>query len=268
MDDVSLACSVSGEGPPLLLIMGFGGTMDMWGFPFLSRLMKKFTVISFDHRGMGESSLGIRVPSIERFASDAAGLLDGLGVKKAHVLGWSMGGYVAQELALCRPNLVRRLVLYGTCCDHQTAVSVRREAFDLITDLSVSDRRRTEIALHTLFPDRWLEKRPRFARAFLSHPMTACSKYSDGVAAQVRALESWSGCCSRLRTMDIPTLVVAGEQDRLIPPELARATAAVLRRGRYRPFPDGGHGLVYQYPEELARVVEGFLTAPRGVNFM
>ncbi|MCF4115078.1 MULTISPECIES: alpha/beta fold hydrolase [Dethiosulfovibrio] len=259
IDDVSLAYTVAGQGEPLLLIMGFGGTMDFWGFPFVSTLMKKFKVIAFDNRGVGESSIGTEPPSIDRFASDAAGLLDHLGIESAHVLGWSMGGYVAQELTLARPELVRDLVLYGTCCDHRNVMELRPGASGNLMNTSVSDVERTEIALNMLFPRPWLDSHPGFEKAFLSRPMTVYSRCAEGIAGQVKAIASWKGCCDRVPSISVSTMVVAGEMDGVIPASLSRELAKALPDGSFRSFSDGGHGLVYQYPKELAEMVTEFL---------
>ncbi len=261
VDDVTLAYAVAGQGEPLLLIMGFGGTMDYWGFPFLSHLAKSFKVIAFDNRGVGESSLGTESPSISRFALDAAALLDRLGYPSAHVLGWSMGGYIAQELVLERPDLLRRLVLYGTCSDHRAALAARKEAFGELMDTSLSDQGRTEVALKMLFPTTWLQEHPGFAQAFVSRPMTVYSRCADGIAGQVEAIASWEGCTSRLGRINARTLVIAGEMDHVISPDLSRKTAELMPNGRYDSFPDGGHGLIYQYPKELAQMAAGFLGA-------
>lgn len=259
VDDARLAYAVAGEGEPLLLIMGFGGTMDYWGFPFLSQLTKSFKVIAFDNRGVGESSFGSESPSIYRFAQDAAGLLDRLGYPSAHVFGWSMGGYIAQELALERPDLLRRLVLYGTCSDHRAALAARKEAFGELMDTSLSDQGRSEVALRMLFPTTWLQEHPGFAQAFISRPMTVYSRCAEGISGQVSAIASWEGCTSRLGRINARTLVIAGELDRVIPPELSKETADLIPNGEYGSFPDGGHGLIYQYPKELARMAAGFL---------
>src|SRR5689334_21779783 len=105
-----------GAGPPLLLIMGMSGTALHWGEPFLASLREDFDVIAYDHRGVGASTRldgGVTTPQL---AADAAGLLDALALDSAHVLGISMGGKVAQELALAHPERVRTLPLGCTYC--------------------------------------------------------------------------------------------------------------------------------------------------------
>src|SRR4051794_38173662 len=109
--DHELYYEVSGAGEPLLLIMGMSGTHLSWGDPFLEALRRDFEVAVYDHRGIGRSGPAAAGYSIADLADDAAGVLDALGWEKAHVVGISMGGMVAQELALAHFDRVRTLTL-------------------------------------------------------------------------------------------------------------------------------------------------------------
>src|SRR5271154_6522319 len=104
------------SGPPLLLIMGRRGTYSHWGEPFLQELRRDFEVIVYDHRGVGASTRLEGPITIREMADDAAGLLDALEIDSAHVLGISMGGMIAQELALAAPGRIRTLTLGCTYC--------------------------------------------------------------------------------------------------------------------------------------------------------
>src|SRR5213080_5515528 len=106
----------SGSGEPLLLIMGMSGTHLTWGEPFLDALRRDFEIAVYDHRGMGRSARTEPPFSIVDLAEDAVALLDELGWDSAHVIGISMGGMVAQELALRHPERIRTLTLGGTYC--------------------------------------------------------------------------------------------------------------------------------------------------------
>src|SRR6478672_9228562 len=106
----------AGEGEPLLLIQGMTANLLAWGRPFSSLLEESFDVISFDNRGMGLSSPVREEFSIAEMAADTAALLDELGVERAHVLGISMGGMIAQELALAHPERLRSLTIGCSYC--------------------------------------------------------------------------------------------------------------------------------------------------------
>src|SRR5271163_3493644 len=122
--EIELDYERSGAGPPLLLIMGMSGTALSWGEPFLEELRRDFDVIAYDHRGVGASSRLEGPLTIRQMAADAAGLLDALELDSAHVLGISMGGMVAQELALAQPALIRTLALGCTYCGGPGSVHI------------------------------------------------------------------------------------------------------------------------------------------------
>jgi pimeloyl-ACP methyl ester carboxylesterase len=114
--DVNLHYQVQGVGDPLLLIMGYRGSSYMWGEELLQLLSRDFQVIIFDNRGTGKSDKPNAIYTIPMMADDAAGLLQHLGMPRAHVFGVSMGGMIAQELALRHPKRVDRLTLGCTTC--------------------------------------------------------------------------------------------------------------------------------------------------------
>ncbi len=114
--DIKMGYRVYGSGDPLVMIMGYGSTMAMWESGFFRALSSRFKVIVFDNRGMGASEAGSRPFSIEQFADDTAGLMAALELRRAHVLGWSMGALIAEELALRQPG-----GSIGSCCTRPTA---------------------------------------------------------------------------------------------------------------------------------------------------
>ena len=111
--DITIAWKEAGSGETLILITGSGSTMDMWDTRMVNQLAQHYRVIAFDNRGMGNSTSSDRDYTIRLFANDTAAFMDALGIKKAHVMGWSMGTFVAQELALGYPEKVDKLILYA-----------------------------------------------------------------------------------------------------------------------------------------------------------
>src|ERR1700694_2224321 len=141
--EVELDYERSGTGPPLLLIMGMSGTALHWGEPFLELLREDFEVIVYDHRGVGASSPIEGPITIPQLAEDASGLLSALGLDSAHVFGISMGGMVAQELALAHPEQVRTLALGCTWAGGPTATQRSPEVLQRLTEAMLSgDRQR------------------------------------------------------------------------------------------------------------------------------
>src|SRR5215510_10452285 len=114
--DIRLHYTTRGQGEPLLLIMGYRGSGCMWGEELITLLSRSFQVIYFDNRGTGLSDKPDTLYTVPMMADDAAGLLRHLGIRRAHVFGVSMGGMIAQELALRHPQLVQRLILGCTSC--------------------------------------------------------------------------------------------------------------------------------------------------------
>ena len=110
---VRLNVSQTGAGEPLLLIMSTSGSLGLWE-PLIAPLAGRHRVIAFDNRGLGQSERGEEQLTMALMAADTAALLDALEIERAHVLGWSLGSAVAQELALAHPDRVGGLVLYGT----------------------------------------------------------------------------------------------------------------------------------------------------------
>ncbi len=139
--EVELDYERSGSGPPLLLIMGMSGTALHWGEPFLDALRRDFELITYDHRGVGASSRLEGAITIGEMAEDALGLLDALELDSAHVLGISMGGMVAQELALAHPERVRTLALGCTYCGGEGGIATPPEVLRRLTEAMMSGDR-------------------------------------------------------------------------------------------------------------------------------
>ena len=121
VDDIEIEYKIlandTNNSKPIVFIPGFRMTMDMWETTVLKQLVSSnHSVIIFNNRGTGNSSIGDNEYSIEQLANDTAGLMDALNLKKADILGWSMGSYIAQELALMHPDKVNNLILYGSNC--------------------------------------------------------------------------------------------------------------------------------------------------------
>src|ERR1019366_930818 len=143
VEEIEIDYERSGSGPPLLLIMGMSGTALHWGEPFLEALRRDFEVIVYDHRGVGASSRLDGPITIVQMAADAVGLLDALDIDSAHIVGISMGGMIAQELALAHPERVRTLTLGCTYCGGEGSSLTAPELSRRLREASMSgDRER------------------------------------------------------------------------------------------------------------------------------
>jgi pimeloyl-ACP methyl ester carboxylesterase len=257
--DIEVGYRIFGNGDPLFLIMGFKGTMDLWDQRLLQNLASKFKVIIFDNRGMGDTTAGDtnKNSSILQFANDTAGLIDALGFKKATVLGWSMGGFIAQELALNHPDKVDRLILYATSCGGKEAVFPGPDVLKNITDSSGSLKQQHDRFAYMLFSREWIKQVPNYIDYF---PMTNESTSPASIDRQLSAIISWGGDCSSIHSITKPTLVIGGTSDSLtLPPNFSLLTERIPGSWLIQ-IKGGGHGLMYQYPDALSQSALLFLS--------
>jgi pimeloyl-ACP methyl ester carboxylesterase len=254
--DINIACRVLGQGDPIVLIMGYGSTMDMWDPLFLNDLSSKYKVIIFDNRGMGNTTAPPGNFSIAQFANDTAGLIAALDIEKAHILGWSMGSFVAQELAIRYPERVNKIILYAGDCGGKESVMPSPQVLKDLTNTSGSAEERGMRLFNLLFPKDWLSEQPPFYKWF---PIPKETSSPENIERQSQAIEAWPGACDRLGSIKSPALVVTGTEDVLTPPENAFILAKRINASWLVQFEGAGHGLMYQYPDRLAKIVEDFI---------
>jgi pimeloyl-ACP methyl ester carboxylesterase len=258
--DIDIGYRMFGSGDPLFLIMGFKGTMDLWNQRFLQNLASQYRVIIFDNRGTGATSAGDinKNSSILQYANDTAGLIDALGFKKASVLGWSMGGFIAQELTLKHPDKVDSLIVYATSCGGKEAVFPGPDVLKNITDTTGSLKEQHDRFAYMLFSKEWITQVSNYVDYF---PMTNESTPASSIERQWNAITSWSGVCSRIQSITQPTLVIGGTSDSLTPPRnFVLFTERIPGSWLIRISGGAGHGLMYQYPDALSQSILFFLS--------
>ncbi len=251
-----------GQGPPLVMLTGTGSTMAEWDPALLRLLARDHRLILFDYPGLGLSGPW-HGRSFDSLAGATAGLMDAIGLTKADVLGWSMGGFVAQRLAIDHPQRVSHLILAGTNPGGSHAVLGTPKAQAIDSEPDPSD---AEI-LHELYPpDRQAEGRRflrRLERASRSgeipddfHVPAATTR------AQVAAEDPWlrsNRNYRQLGTLAAPTLAAAGARDPVVPPVDLRRIAARIPHSRFVTFP-GAHAFLFQKRHPFTRVVDRFLS--------
>lgn len=247
----------SGSGSPLLAIMGMSGTFSHWGEPLLDRLRSEFEVIVYDHRGVGDSS-PLEVPlSIELLARDAAGLLDTLGVEVVHVLGISMGGMVAQELALAHPRRVRTLTLGCTYCGGEGSSLTGPDVLQrLAKGMSSGDR---ALAVRTAWE---VNVSPAFCgspegeRAFEVFREIGMRRAVPVpvILAQMQACVAHD-TSARLGQLEMPTLIVHGTADEMIPVSNAPLIHGLIPSSDLEILESVGHLFFWEQPERSAQLV-------------
>jgi pimeloyl-ACP methyl ester carboxylesterase len=259
--EIELDYERSGSGPPLLMIMGMSGSAMHWGEPFLGPLRREFEVIAYDHRGVGASSDLNGPITIAQLAEDAAGLIGGLGIESAHVLGISMGGMVAQELALACPERVRTLTLGCTYCGGEGSSLTAPQVAQRLGEAMLSGDR--ERALRTAF-----EANVSEAMASDEQAWERFLAISERRAVAVPVIMAQMQACvahdtsARLPDLRAPTLVVHGEKDQMLGVENGRLIASLIPGARLEIFEGVGHLFFWERPERSAELVRTHAAVP------
>ena len=243
-----------GGGEPLLLIQGMGGNSAHWGDAFIRELEPDFDVILYDHGGTGRSGPIDGDVTTTSLAGDARDLLDALGVGRAHVFGFSMGGMVAQELALDAPERVATLTLAGTSCGGTQSKATSAEVVSLLTSAVLSgDRERVlktgfGVVFSAAFAADVANFGP-FAEAARVHP-ASLSTLLDHQSAVVM-----HDAYGRMRGLAAPTLVVHGSEDRMLEPVNGELIASLAPGARLELLDGVGHLVFWEQPERVAALV-------------
>ena len=261
---ITLEYEVHGEGDPLLLVMGLGGQLVAWPASFIAGLVDRgFKVITFDNRDIGLSTkidaapptkLQSAMVSISRrfaksayllsdMAKDAVGLLDALSIERTHVVGMSMGGMIAQTMAIEHPSRVRSLTSIMSTTGNprvgrpKTSVLLRAAKLTGGSKETFADRQATLFKLFSgsLYDE--LEIR-EVAKLSLERDFTP-----DGTARQMAAIMASPDRTPQLKKLNVPTLVVHGLEDGLVQPSGGYATTKAIPGARLLAFPDMGHNL-------------------------
>ena len=248
-----------GSGPPVLLIMGLSFTLEMW-FRVVPHLTKSYRVVLFDNRGIGRSDVPRGPYTIPTLASDAEAVLDAAGIPAAHVLGASMGGMVAQELALRSPERVLSLML--GCTSYSGLFSKWpdfRKGPNQLAWFRASRQEREWAMRHMLYAAGTLEKLIEEDIGIRCQ----CSWTYKGVLSQFAGILLWSSY-RRLPRIKVPTLVVHGAEDHLLPPENGRIVASRIPHACFVLLPHAGHILITDQPELTMRHLLQFLDEVSG----
>ena len=256
--DVNLNYDVRGGGDPLVMIMGLGASSAAWDPRLVEELARSFTVVTFDNRGTGQSDKPDIPYSIEMFADDAAGLMDALGIARAHIFGVSMGGMIAQEFALRHATRVQTLTLGCTTAGGAHSVPPPPESLAILT------APREGVAPGEIIRRGWpLGYTPEYIRdhrdeleaaipRLLEHPTPPYAFQRQLEATYT--LKTWE----RLPEIKAPTLVITGAKDVLIPARNSELLAERIPGARLYLIADAGHAFMAQAREEFVRVFVPF----------
>ena len=247
-----------GTGDPLVLIMGMSGNATHWGEPFLELLERHFELVTFDNRGIGRSTPVAADFTIADMAQDTVALMDALDLRRAHVMGISMGGMVAQEVALAAPERVRGLVLGCTYPGGEGSSLAGPEVMQRLAGAMMSGDREGAIRAgweanvssgFAADEGNWR----RFHEVALQHPASV-----ELIMRQMGAIGQHD-TSARLESITAPTLVIHGTADEMLPFANAKLIADRIPNARLELFDGVGHLFFWERPEETASLVSEFL---------
>ena len=245
-----------GEGHPLLLLTGLGYAIWSWQRQ-LPDWSQRFRCIAVENRGTGRSPKPPGPYSIEELADDAAEMLEG---RRAHVCGFSMGGYIAQTVAVRHPQLVERLVLVCTATGGPDVVPTPEET--RAAWLANAERTPAEFARATMplsFRPGWTDEHPDEFERLLADRLEFPTP-PDSWRAQYEACLEWSGRVTPVEELEAPTLVVHGDADRIVAYENGVRLAARIPGVRFETFAGAGHLLFLEEPNRFNSLVADFLS--------
>jgi len=250
---------VHGQGDPLVLIMGLRRNVEWW-FRQIPALSEHFQVIAFDNRGAGRSDKPVMEYSMRLFADDTAGLMKALDISKAHILGISMGGYLAQELALNYPAKVKSLVLGCTGCGGDRAVIMspeRMEKFTANKGLTPEEILRKDMDIY--FSDDYVDQHPEKIKEFVEISMRHYQP-ADAFLRQFDAcLRHDTG--DRLNQLSAPTLIMTGDDDPLVPPQNSHILKDLIPGADLSVFAGGRHCFFIETADQFNKKAVDFLKA-------
>ncbi len=278
--DIDIAYKILGKGDPILLYNGASDGMDAWDPSFPMTLSSNHTVIAFDSRGIGNTTMGSKPYTSQQLANDAAGLLDALKIPKADVMGYSLGSFIAQQLTIMYPDKVNTLTLVGSSCGGKDHTPKPPEFLKLMSEVvnkslnNVSTSQEEMKAFVTAsLGSGWIklhpesieniptmqQAKPGLSPEAMNNQMNVGKEWEDN--------PNWSGACVELAKLDKPTLVITGADDNMYVPHVNSLKIVEKIPGAWLvQIKNAGHAVADQYPEEMGKIMNTFLSTTAQSN--
>jgi pimeloyl-ACP methyl ester carboxylesterase len=256
VNGIEIYYEIHGQGDPLVLIMGLRRNVEWW-YCQIPTLSKHFKVLAFDNRGAGRSEKPKTDYSIRLFVDDSAELMQSLNIKRAHVLGISMGGYIAQELAINHPDRVRSLILGCTSAGGERVVLMSPERLKKFTaneGLSPEEILKKDMDIY--FSDRFIEGHPEKIKEFIEISLRYYQP-PDAFERQFAACLKHD-TVNRLNHITMATLIMSGDDDPLVPPKNSRILKQLIPHSELIFFPGKRHCFFIEEAEQFNQKVLGF----------
>ena len=261
-NDINIYYETHGSGAPLVLISGLGYNNWQW-HKMVPGLAAHFQVITFDNRGVGQTDAPTGPYTAAMLAADTVGLLRELGLPKAHIMGHSMGGFIAQELALSYPEMVDKLILASTNFGGPRHMPITQEAMTVLLDVTSDPVTRFKNGLVVSTAPGWSENNEAMIEEWLqwrvANPINPAA-YQAQMAIGLGLLAEAACFENKLPAVSAQTLILFGAHDKVVPPGNADLLAAKLPHSTIHILPDAGHFFPIETPEEANRVIVEFLS--------
>lgn len=258
---IEIAYDVQGAGHPVVLISGLGYGAWYWQW-VAAALAEHYQVITFDNRGAGGSSQPNGPYTVAMMAADTAGLLDGLGITGAYVVGHSLGGFIAQELAVTRPDLVSKVVLAATNHGGKHVIPITPAALAVIMNREGDPldliRRGIAVACAPGFSEAQPDKVQALIDYRLSGPVPQAQYTAQTMAGAGMAMLSDEQVTQRMAAITGPVLVLFGEHDNVVPPGNAELLTSKLPNAKSVILPGVGHMFPIENPAATAKTLHDF----------
>lgn len=245
-------------GVPLLLTSRFRGTLDDWDPALIDLLAEKRTVIMFDSAGIGRSE-GEVPTSIAGMADVAGAFVKALAINQVDLLGWSLGGLVAQTVALNHPDIVRRLIVAGSS---PGGIADGPQQHPKVPEIMSHATNGEHDFLFMFFPE--TDTARAAGRAYFARITGAAERgpavRRESFMNQMKAFMTWSGVRDRLPKLAIPVLVANGQHDVMIPAYRSYVLAQEVPNGKLVLYPDAGHAFLFQHAQSFAIEIDQFLS--------
>ena len=271
--DIDMAYKMFGKGDPILLISPAQGDMNSWQPSLIGTLSANHTVIVFDNRGVGNTSTGIKPFSIQQFANDTAGLMDILKVQNATVLGYSLGSFIAQQLAVAYPEKVNSLVLIAASCGGTESIPGDPRILEIVVDMTNKVANGTAVpseqvkeALSIGQGSGWLKLHPDVMENITLPDAKNLfpSITPENNLKQLDASQKWhakgDGVCENLAKISVPTLILIGTDDVNVPTKNSLIIAEKIPGSWLVQIKNAGHHLPSMYPDEINKILQTFLS--------
>jgi pimeloyl-ACP methyl ester carboxylesterase len=271
--DIEIAHKILGKGDPILLVSGASADMNAWDPSFIRDLSLNHTVIVFDNRGVGNTTIGSKPYTIEQVANDTAGLLDALKIPNANVLGYSLGSFIAQQLTIMYPEKVNRLILVASSCGGEVSIPkppefarLQSEIVDKISNnVSISQEEKRSLVSASLGAG-WIRLHPDSVENIPEGQDLFASISPEAQEGQLNIglrwdATNWNGACDELARIAKPTLVITGTDDNAyVPHENSLIIAGKIPGAWLIQIENAGHAVMDQYPDEINKILQTFLS--------